>query len=80
MTPCIMATVDTAGAGDASAIAAGRGKVTVGGKPGAEPVCGALATDALDGDTLTCDLTSGGVATDNGGTGTEPWRKRNKTN
>ena len=61
MPPCIVAAVDTAGAGGASAIAADL-----------EPVCGALAADASEDDVLT----SGGVAAENSWAVAEFWRKK----
>ena len=67
----IRATVGVAGAGNTLAIAAGRDEVAAGAMPGDKPVRGALADDALDNDASICDLTPGGVATDNAGL----WRK-----
>ena len=63
MPHCIVAPVDTAGAGGASAIAAETDEVTAGAMRGDKPVCAALAADSLDDNVLAC----GGVAADDAG-------------
>ena len=76
MPPCIVAAVDTAGAGGVSASVAETDEVTDGAMRGVKPVCAALAADASDDDVLT----SSGVAADNFGAGVEFWRKQNEMN
>ena len=70
-----MATVDTAGAGDVLAIAAGRDEVRAGAMPDVKSVRAALAADALGDDVLT----SGSVAADGTVADAEPCSVENRT-